>query len=110
MKVGDRVEHQVYGLGTVVNVEHGKKMGDGGWPKVYQSSIIRLTNGASRYEGTFNVAVKFDNGGPMGFAKDAVNNVDHLVNITDPHKTAIAETVRSYKNATSGIRAQSKKR
>lgn len=78
MKIGDRVEHPVFGLGTVLHIEHGKKMGDSGWPKTYQSSIIRLSNGWSRYEGNFNVAVKFDKGGPQGFAKDSPNDVDHL--------------------------------
>lgn len=78
MKVGLRVEHPVYGLGTVVHIEHGKKVGDGGWPRIYQSSITRITNGASRYEGSFNVSVKFDNGGPMGFAKGASNDADLL--------------------------------
>ena len=79
MKVGDRVRHPIYGAGTVLHIEHGKKLGDSGWPKIRQSSIIRISNGLSHYEGTFQVAVKFDNGGPQGFAKGGgSHNSDHL--------------------------------
>lgn len=82
MKVGLRVEHPVWGLGYVVGIEHGKKMGDSGWPKIYQSSIIKVSNGASHYDGNFNVFVKWDNGGPMGFAKGGANDADLIkVNI-----------------------------
>jgi hypothetical protein len=76
MIVGLRVEHPIHGLGTVVGIEHGKKLGDGGWPRTYQSSIIRISNGASHYEGNFNIFVKWDNGGPMGFAKGGANDAD----------------------------------
>ena|SRR5271154_2635855 len=96
MKVGLRVEHPVYGLGTVVGIEHGKKLGDGGWPKVRQSSIIRISNGASHYEGNFQVSVKFDNGGPQGFAKGGSHDADLLTIVGDIGKKAIALAVESW--------------
>jgi len=53
MKIGNRVEHKIYGSGVVVNVLEGKS-------------------------GSLNVAVKFDKGGPMGFAEHASNDVKQL--------------------------------
>jgi hypothetical protein len=53
MKIGNRVEHKIYGLGTIVESCLGKK-------------------------GSLNIAVKFDKGGPMGFAEYASNDVKSL--------------------------------
>jgi hypothetical protein len=79
MRPGLRVKHGVYGLGTIINVEDSVKMGDANnWPKTYQSSINPVTNGSSRYTGALNIAVKFDTGGPMGWAGNASNNIEEL--------------------------------
>lgn len=78
MKIGTRVKHETFGLGTVISIEHGKKLGDGGWPRLRQSSIVRISNGDSRYEGIQNLGVKFDTGGPQGWAKDANHNIKEL--------------------------------
>jgi hypothetical protein len=82
-KPGMRVFHPVYGHGTVIAVENTIKMGDhNNWDKAYQSSIIRSTNGLSRYNGHLNIAVKFDDGGPQGFALDASNEAGNLFEVT----------------------------
>lgn len=79
MKQGQRVSHPVHGLGTIVHVENEIKMGDNNtWDKQYQSSITKETNGVSRYTGHLNVAVRFDNGGPQGFAINASNEAKEL--------------------------------
>jgi hypothetical protein len=76
---GARILHELYGAGTIIAVEESIKMGDhNSWDRTSQSSIIRSSNGASRYAGQINVAVKFDKGGPQGFALDASNSVDSL--------------------------------
>ena len=78
-KTGIRVIHPVYGKGTVVNVSDEKALGDSshGWPEVRVGDHI-WANGASRYKGRLNVAVKFDGGGPMGFAENSSNDVKDL--------------------------------
>jgi hypothetical protein len=54
-------------------------MGDNNnWDKSRQSSITRTTNGESRYSGSLNMVVKFDAGGPMGWANNASNDVREL--------------------------------
>lgn len=80
MKPGQRITHPIYGAGTILAVEDSIKMGDNNnWDRTYQSSICRVSNGQSRYDGNLNVAVKFDNGGPQGFATNASNDVKELV-------------------------------
>ena len=76
MKIGDRVNHKLYGMGTVISVEDSVKLGDNKtWPRESQSSITRSTNGWSRYTGRLNVGIKFDSGGPQGFAFDSTNEI-----------------------------------
>jgi hypothetical protein len=83
MNVGQRVSHPIYGAGTIIAVQE-KKLGDGknGWPEAKQSSILPTSNGASNYLHLFpesiNISIKFDNGGPIGFATNATNNVKDL--------------------------------
>lgn len=79
MNVGQRVSHPEYGLGTVIAVLQGKQLGDGSWPAIFQSSIIKASNGYSRYEGNLNIAVRFDNGGPQGWAYNATNDIEELI-------------------------------
>jgi hypothetical protein len=51
-KIGERVTHPVFGAGSVVDIWLSRK--------------------------SENIAVKFDKGGPMGFAKDATNDTKDL--------------------------------
>lgn len=99
MKPGQRVTHPVYGVGTILGVEDSRKLGDGpgGWPRsssvfyasngttdearhitTAHSKGIWQSNGASRYTGSLNIYVKFDNGGPQGFADNSTNDVNSL--------------------------------
>lgn len=78
MKIGQRVKHEVYGEGTIINVFEQKQTGDGGWPDISQSSIIKQTNGKSRYDGNLNITVKFDNGGPLGWGLNSSNDIKTL--------------------------------
>lgn len=78
MKVGQLVNHAVYGKGSVIAVFESKQLGDGGWPDLSQSSIIKTTNGKSRYDGNLNITVRFDNGGPMGWATNSTNDISEL--------------------------------
>jgi RNA polymerase-interacting CarD/CdnL/TRCF family regulator len=57
-KVNDRIKHPVYGLGTIVD----------SWP-----GRDRFSNKESE-----NYAVRFDEGGPLGFATNATNDVKDL--------------------------------
>src|SRR5271166_1371841 len=68
MKLGQRLSHEVYGLGTVIHFEDS--------PKVDINSESK--NGVSRYSGSINIAVKFDTGGPLGWAVNSSNNVREL--------------------------------
>jgi hypothetical protein len=61
MTKGSRVSHPVYGLGTVIGIEDSVKLND------------------LRYISNLNVYVKFDQGGPQGFAVNASNDVKELV-------------------------------
>lgn len=79
MKLGQRVTHLVYGPGTIIAVEDAPKMGDNNtWDRAHQSSIVKTTNGVSKYSGHLNIAVRFDNGGPQGFAINASNEAGEL--------------------------------
>lgn len=69
MKVGQRVKHAVYGEGTIINVFDTKTVAYGEEPN---------TVGPPRYEGNLNVAVQFDNGGPMGWAFNSSNDTREL--------------------------------
>lgn len=57
-KVNDRVKHPIHGLGTITD----------SWPG---------SNRFSKKESE-NYAVRFDKGGPVGFATDAINDVKDL--------------------------------
>jgi hypothetical protein len=82
MKPGQKVYHEVYGEGVVISVEDAPKMGDNNtWDRQNQSSIIRQTNGLSRYSGHLNIGVRFINGGPQGFAVNASNEANELKEI-----------------------------
>lgn len=92
MKIGQRVKHPIYGEGTIIAIEDSIRLGDGStWDKGSQSSIIRVTNGWSRYAGHLNVAVKFDNGGPQGFALDSTNE---LLVMMQPSAERVAELLK----------------
>jgi hypothetical protein len=79
MNPGSRITHPIYGAGIILAVEDTIKMGDNNnWDKSRQSSITRTTNGESRYSGSLNMVVKFDAGGPMGWANNASNDVREL--------------------------------
>lgn len=53
LKLNDRVKHSKYGLGTIT--------------EIWRSRL-----------GTFNYAIKFDKGGPVGFAERANNSTKDL--------------------------------
>lgn len=61
-KVSDRIKHPIYGPRLIIDI----------WPSRYRYSNT----------GTENFAIKFDKGGPMGFASDATNNVKDLTRET----------------------------
>ena len=89
MIVGSRVQHKVYGLGTVTHVVSEPSRVD---RKINSMTPIqnenlkepgnwhRHSNGRSRNgrNSSLNVAVKFDNGGPVGFALSATHDVRSL--------------------------------
>ena len=56
--VGSKVTHPIYGTGVVLD----------SW---LSKSVLKSTS-------TENYAIKFDGGGPMGFAEHATNDVKHL--------------------------------
>ena len=58
LDVGNKVTHPIYGTGVVLD----------SW---LSKSVLKSTS-------TENYAIKFDNGGPMGFAEHATNDVKHL--------------------------------
>jgi hypothetical protein len=70
MNPGQRVKHEIYGLGTIIAVDEGQET-DG-----VQANITG--NGWSRYTGAVNISVKFDIGGPQGWAYHASNNIKDL--------------------------------
>jgi len=61
LNVGTRITHPIYGAGVVLD----------SW---LSKSVLKSTS-------TENYAIKFDNGGPMGFAEHATNDVKHLTKV-----------------------------
>lgn len=59
--VGNRITHPIYGEGTILD----------SW----------LSNSSLKSTRTENYAVKFDKGGPMGFAEHATNDVKSLTKV-----------------------------
>ena len=68
MNLGSRVSHPVFGSGTIVFVARKSEFDNRSYGE----------NGVSRYDRNLNVGVKFDNGGPMGFAANSSNDVADL--------------------------------
>jgi hypothetical protein len=82
MNLGQRITHPVYGDGTIISIEDSPKVGDNNtWDRLRQSSIIRMTNGWSRYSGNLNISIKFDRGGPQGFALGSSNGIEGMSDI-----------------------------
>ncbi len=71
MNLGSHVSHPVFGQGTIVFVARKSEFDNRSYGE----------NGASRYDHNLNVGVKFDNGGPMGFAANSSNDVAQLTEI-----------------------------
>jgi hypothetical protein len=69
VNIGQRVTHPVYGPGTVISVSGGSN-----WIVFEEEG----SNGWSRYSGALNLGIKFDNGGPMGWAYDSTNDISEL--------------------------------
>ena len=61
LNVGTRITHSIYGPGVVLD----------SW---LSKSVLKSTS-------TENYAVKFDNGGPMGFAEHATNDARSLTKV-----------------------------
>ena len=61
LNVGTRITHPIYGTGVVLD----------SW---LSKSVLKSTS-------TENYAVKFDNGGPMGFAEHATNDARSLTKV-----------------------------
>ena len=59
--VGNRVVHPLYGTGVILDAWLSK-------------SVLKSVS-------TENYAIKFDNGGPMGFAENSTNDVENLTKI-----------------------------
>jgi hypothetical protein len=57
---GQQVSHPVWGLGLIIGVEDSIKLND------------------YRYAGSVNIYVKFDTGGPEGFAENSTNDIKDL--------------------------------
>ena len=68
MNQGSRITHPVFGLGTILSVERKGEFDNRSYGE----------NGVSHYDRNLNVAVKFDNGGPMGFAAGSSNDANEL--------------------------------
>jgi len=69
MNIGQRVTHPIYGPGTVLVVYNEVPN---------QSTEGEISNAWSRYSGALNLMVKFDNGGPMGWAYNSTNDISEL--------------------------------
>lgn len=84
MTLGDRVRHPIFGFGTIIHVAQRSEYDGRQYPNYNGGSHGQSipSNGESRYKGTPNLGVKFDNGGPVGFAQDASNNIKDLTVVT----------------------------
>ena len=66
--VESRVKHPVYGEGVVLSVSN----------KPSSVTYPSKSNGRTRYKGNLNLGVRFDNGGPQGWASRSSNDPAEL--------------------------------